>query len=95
MREEVKATQDKVGLEIATDDTTWLCPCGNTPHSQGFHPWPREDSPWVYRCDRCGRLVDIETRDIIGSTKQNPVNPDVMEVTWFNYPYAQLRRAQV
>jgi hypothetical protein len=71
MREE--PTQDKVGIDGCED--AWVCPCGNTPHGQGFHPWPYPDQDSdIYRCDRCGRLVHCKTRKILGFN-----NPDSFE----------------
>jgi hypothetical protein len=53
------------------------CVCGNTPVGQGFFPCLRsgqlvDPTPeaWVdgylYRCDRCGQIIDGETLQVVG-----------------------------
>ena len=50
-----------------SDETAWICLCGNTPDSEGFAPCddsgdtvePTEAGGWNghYRCDRCLRII--------------------------------------
>jgi hypothetical protein len=63
-----------------TETAWWVCRCGNEPDRDGFVPctWQGEDvqptpAAWtepLYRCDRCGRIIDQETGLVIGSTGQ-------------------------
>lgn len=58
------------------DEDDWICLCGNTSHTEGFHPCDADgkdvepDNYWseIYRCDRCGRIIKI-TGKIVGQTK--------------------------
>ncbi len=54
----------------------WVCLCGNTPMEDGFYPCDSEGeiveptpeawtSDW-YVCDRCGRIIDMNTDEIVG-----------------------------
>jgi 2'-5' RNA ligase/GNAT superfamily N-acetyltransferase len=53
-----------------------VCPCGNTTNGQGFYPCDSvgqdmgaHDSNWdgeLYRCDRCGRIINARTRVVKG-----------------------------
>ncbi len=57
-------------------DDDWTCLCGNTSHTDGFHPCDADgndvepDNYWseIYRCDRCGRIIKV-TGKIVGQTK--------------------------
>lgn len=69
MPENRQPTQERLGIE---NHHAWICPCGNTEHSQGFHSWNREKKLYdltctsnFFRCDRCGRVIDSETGNIV------------------------------
>jgi len=63
-------------IEIAEGE--WECRCGNSSSSEGFRPARADGSltlevlgPWdgkTYACDRCGRVVDGDTLQILGHT---------------------------
>ncbi len=66
-----------------TDEDWWVCPCGNDPGRDGFFPCDRrgeevEPTPaaWqepLYRCARCGRIIEQETGLVIrGTTRRHP-----------------------
>lgn len=54
----------------------WLCICGNTPGGHGFFPCdmdgnkmePVIGSFWndLYVCDRCDRVINQETLEVVG-----------------------------
>jgi hypothetical protein len=55
----------------------WKCICGNTPSDDGFFPCdeagddtePDLGGYWDgvrYRCDRCGRVIDQDTGEVVG-----------------------------
>lgn len=62
----------------AHDDDQWECMCGNVPHSDGFCMIDRDGNDtahaperWVeslYKCDRCGLVIDAATYDDDRST---------------------------
>lgn len=66
---------------IAHDDENeeaWVCVCGNTPTSHGFHPCDlagNEMEPakgWrdLYLCAGCGRIVNQNTLEVVGRKVQ-------------------------
>jgi hypothetical protein len=79
-------TQDKVETPNTyitrepEDRDAWLCICGNTPDSDGFYACDkngneveptREDwkTDW-YVCARCGRMIDVDTLQVVGRNEQ-------------------------
>ena|SRR3712207_5123018 len=65
------------------DKDWWMCLCGNTPRQEGFYPCTAEGvgvmvgptvaawaTPW-YVCDRCGRIIDQDTREVVGVRSTN------------------------
>jgi hypothetical protein len=56
------------------DSNAWICQCGNMPESDGFYPCHRDgsevepDRSWsgFYVCNRCRRIIDGQTRYIVG-----------------------------
>lgn len=52
----------------------WICVCGNTPTSDGFYPCDPNGNQiepvkgWrdLYVCDRCGRIVNQLTLEVVG-----------------------------
>lgn len=56
------------------DRDAWTCVCGNTPCSGGFYSCdadgdliePGEEWDCLYRCDRCGRVIDDRDLKVIG-----------------------------
>lgn len=54
----------------------WVCWCRNRPSDYGFYPCdaegndmePEGDWPGLYRCDRCGRVIEPETGKVVGRT---------------------------
>jgi hypothetical protein len=64
------ATQERIGIE---NHHAWVCPCGNTEHGMGFHHWDRVGRTYdnsgnsrFFRCDKCSRVIDSETGNILG-----------------------------
>ncbi len=61
----------------------WLCWCGNTSKKQGFYPCDdkgeyRRDlfgRGKFYACERCGRIIDPKTMNVIGLTKHFKLTP--------------------
>jgi hypothetical protein len=63
----------------AGNNEAWICICKNTPTSDGFYPCdakgneiePIKGSGWkdLYVCNRCGRIINMYTLEIVG---QNP-----------------------
>lgn len=61
---------------IAIDGDDWRCLCGNTPHTDGFYPCdsagnrvepvPEAWGGLLYVCERCDRIVNQETREVVG-----------------------------
>lgn len=55
------------------DRDAWICICGNMPHDDGFYPCDEHgdevdpDNRWhgLHVCDRCGRIIDQETLEVI------------------------------
>jgi hypothetical protein len=57
-------------------DDSWICLCGNTPCAEGFYPCNEhgeqvEPTPeaWAtdcYVCDRCGRIIRQNDRQVLG-----------------------------
>jgi hypothetical protein len=53
----------------------WLCICGNTPLHDGFYPIdegnhevepdPDEWTTDQYFCNRCGRVIDLDTLKVV------------------------------
>lgn len=75
-------TEEKAEEIILVDQYgEWHCVCGNVPSLEGFHPCnyagnsvEPEAGVWdvpLYRCDRCGRIVE----DL-----SHPGNPDMARV---------------
>jgi hypothetical protein len=75
MLEKVWEDKTLVVGQDGTDPDAWVCVCGNRPTEDGFFPcnrsgehveptieaWPE----WLYSCDRCGRIIDSETRAVV------------------------------
>ena len=53
----------------------WVCLCGNTDHSEGFHVFNRtfliydDEEDQFCRCDRCGRIINAETSEVVETVK--------------------------
>lgn len=57
------------------DGEGWRCVCGNRPIEDGFLPctWVGDEveptpTAWpdpLYRCERCGRIIDAPTRSVV------------------------------
>jgi hypothetical protein len=64
-----------------SDPEAWICRCGNTPATMGFFPCDRQGNEveptveaWpepLYRCDRCGRIIDSRTLIVVGRDRDN------------------------
>ena len=58
----------------------WVCLCGNRPDSDGFFPCdeagteiePVEGWTGLYLCNRCGRVIDQESLDVVGRAAVGP-----------------------
>ena len=72
--------QKHITHEPGSEDA-WVCIRGNTPDSDGFYPCDKdgnqvEPTPedWKtnwYVCDRCGRMIDQETLEIVGRNENH------------------------
>jgi hypothetical protein len=59
------------------DEHAWTCICGNRPIDDGFYPCDDKGqeveptSGWngLYVCDRCGRVVDQHTLEVMARRK--------------------------
>ena len=65
----------------ARDVDAWICVCGNRPTCDGFYPCDQSgrqvepDKAWIqplYVCDRCGRIVNSETLEVVGERAEKP-----------------------
>jgi hypothetical protein len=71
------------------DEDAWICFCGNTPFQEGFYPCNSEgeivepiSQDWTtgwYVCDRCGRIIDQATREIVGVRFENTLTKEERE----------------
>ena len=69
----------------ADDPRAWRCLCGNRPTDEGFYPChtdgtltdPIEGWPGLYRCARCHRLIDGQTR-MIHPPRSRPLEPRIV-----------------
>ena len=58
------------------NEEAWICICGNQPPGDGFFPCdetgnevePIVGSDWenLYVCARCGRIIDMNTLEVVG-----------------------------
>jgi hypothetical protein len=56
------------------DGEAWICICGNRQDSEGFFPCDKEGNEmaptlvWrdLYVCDRCGRIIDQHSLEVMG-----------------------------
>jgi hypothetical protein len=58
------------------DDEAWICICGNRPSRDGFYSCDEDGNEveptgkdWTtdwYVCARCGRMIDFDTRAVVG-----------------------------
>ena len=65
----------------ATEYGDLICWCGNEPILEGFYPCnsagemveptPEDWTPNSYVCDRCGRIIDLDTLKITGYRQDN------------------------
>ena len=61
----------------------WICLCGNRPDLQGFFPCdakgraePEPDEWILFVCDRCGRIIDAETLEVVGLASERERWPE-------------------
>lgn len=57
------------------DKDAWICICGNTPSDSGFYPIDNDsheveptEKDWAtnqYFCAKCGRVIDMETLEVV------------------------------
>jgi len=65
--------QERIRVENGNADA-WICLCGNVPESDGFFPSdragnemePKNDWPELYVCNRCSRIIDQRSLEVIG-----------------------------
>ena len=58
----------------AGNEEAWICACGNTPTSDGFfacdeagrYVEPVKGWKGLYRCGRCGRIIDQSSLEVLG-----------------------------
>ncbi len=56
------------------NEEAWICICGNTLTSDGFYPCDQDGKEmepvkgWrdLYVCDRCGRIVNQHSLEVVG-----------------------------
>ncbi len=77
-------------IEVDADDPdAWLCMCGNRPDLEGFYPCdesgmleePTQET-WtsgLYRCERCGRVIQQETRTIVGVLEGHVLDRETLQ----------------
>jgi hypothetical protein len=63
-------------IHEAGDKDAWICICGNRPASDGFYtcdkdgnevdPTPKDWKTNWYVCARCGRMIDLNTLEVVG-----------------------------
>jgi hypothetical protein len=66
-------TRAHIGF-AADGPAAWVCVCGNTAVGVGFYPCDKDGNTvepvggWggLFRCDKCGRIIEAETREIVG-----------------------------
>jgi len=73
-----KIKQEFISCEENYEDA-WICNCGNTPDADGFYPCNEEgievdptEKEWNgenYACNKCGRIIDQTTLEVIGHKK--------------------------
>jgi transcription initiation factor IIE alpha subunit len=62
----------------------WVCLCGNTCDQNGFYTCNREGRKVViedgaeklYVCDRCGRIIDQTTLEVVGVRADNSLTEE-------------------
>lgn len=69
-------TGEKITYDKAWGEDGWVCLCGNMPADDGFYPCTRagtcvEPTPeaWLenlYVCNRCGRIIEQNTLNVVG-----------------------------
>jgi hypothetical protein len=65
------------------DRDAWICVCGNTPDHGGFYACdedgdliePGNEWEYLYRCEDCGRVIDVRDHKVIG-INLNPNNEE-------------------
>jgi len=72
------------------DKGAWICICGNRPAYGGFYPCdvkgneiePTTGSGWknLYVCDDCGRIINMDTLDVVGRKKLSPLEHIIKSV---------------
>jgi hypothetical protein len=70
------ATKDHIKHEEGNEEA-WICLCGNRTDYDGFLPCDKDGKEMVpaegwdnlYVCDRCGRIIDQDSLEVVG---QNP-----------------------
>jgi hypothetical protein len=73
----VTSANERITHEAGNDEA-WICICNNTPVSHGFYPCDmtgKEVEPvrgWegLYVCNKCGRIIDQKTLEVVGRRKQ-------------------------
>jgi hypothetical protein len=75
----------RIRTELGCSDA-WICLCGNTPIDEGFYPCNREGEEieptpeeWTthcYVCDRCGRIIQLDTLEVVGVRSNNTLTVD-------------------
>lgn len=63
-------------MRINDETGWWMCACGNEPELEGFYPCNSEGeivepTPelWnglLYVCDKCGRIINQDTLEVVG-----------------------------
>jgi hypothetical protein len=68
-------TKGYITHELGNDEA-WVCACKNTPSDDGLYPCdekgneveptPKEWTTNPYVCHRCGRIIDLDTLEVVG-----------------------------
>jgi len=76
------AKQDQVYITHEEgNEEAWVCICGNTPSEDGFYPCDKDGNEiepvegWegLYVCDRCGRIIDQKSLEVVGQNQANEI----------------------
>ncbi|MEJ2901631.1 hypothetical protein WAE58_04320 [Pedobacter panaciterrae] len=78
---------DSHSIRFRSGHNDWICKCGNTPSAEGFYTCdadgndiePEVCTDWdhLYRCDRCGRVIDQRNHKVMGINLSPIIEDDI------------------